>query len=300
MASGSKLAIYGAISANLAIAIAKFVASFLTGSSAMLSEGIHSTVDSTNGLLLLLGIKRSKKPADSKHPFGYGKEVYFWSFIVALMIFALGGGVAIYEGIHHILIPETIQNVKINYIVLVLALLFEGTSLMIALKEFSGKVSLNGIFARIRKSKDAAGFSVIIEDLGAMAGLFIALIGVFIGDYFDYAYADGIASVCIGLILTSMAIILAVETKGLLLGESISEEDILKIEKILKEHPSTVEHGLIKSIHFGPDSVLVGIDIEFTNDLTTDDLEKEVVKIEAEIQSQMPHIDKVYIETRDL
>jgi len=300
MASGSKLAIYGAISANLAIAIAKFVASFITGSSAMLSEGIHSAVDSCNGLLLLFGLKRSKRPADKNHPFGYGKEIYFWSFIVALMIFALGGGIAIYEGIHHIQHPEPIANVKVNYIVLILAIVFEGTSLIIALKEFSGKISLKGLLPRIRRSKDAAGFSVIIEDIGAMVGLMIALLGVFIGDFFGYIYADGIASICIGILLTIMAVILAIETKGLLLGESISEDDIVVIEDILKAHPTTVEHGLIKSIHFGPDSVLVGIDVEFADHLTTDDLEKEVVLIESEIQNKLPHIDKVYIESRDL
>jgi len=299
-ASGSKLAIYGAISANLAIAVAKFIASFITGSSAMLSEGIHSAVDSTNGLLLLYGIKKSKKPADSNHPFGYGKEVYFWSFVVALLIFALGGGVAIYEGIKHILHPEAIENVKINYIVLSLAILFEGASLMVALREFNGSFSLKGIFGKIRLSKDAAGFAVIIEDLGAITGLIVALLGVFIGDFFGIIYADGVASVCIGIILTGMAVILARETKGLLLGESLSEKDVAQIERIIKNHPGIIEHGLIKSIHFGPESVLVGIDIEFDNKYTTDELEAEVVNIEAEILDTLPHVDKVYMETRDL
>ncbi len=299
-ASGSKLAIYGAISANLAIAIAKFTASFITGSSAMLSEGIHSAVDSTNGLLLLYGIKRSKQPADKNHPFGYGKEVYFWSFVVALLIFALGGGVAIYEGIKHILHPEAIDNVKINYIVLSLAILFEGASLIVALREFTGSVSLNGILGKIRLSKDAAGFAVIIEDLGAITGLIVALLGVFVGDYFGFIYADGIASVCIGIILTGMAAILAKETKGLLLGESLNEFEIDQIEGILKKHPGIIEHGIIKSIHFGPESVLVGIDIEFNNKYTTDELEAEIVNIESEIRSILPHVDKVYLETRDL
>ncbi len=300
MASGSKLAIYGAITANMAIAVAKFIASFITGSSAMLSEGIHSIVDSTNGLLLLYGIKRSKTPADLKHPFGYGKEIYFWSFIVALLIFALGGGIAIYEGILHIIKPEPIDNVKINYIVLGAAILFEGASLIVALREFSGSVSLKGILRRIRKSKDAAGFAIIIEDLGAITGLVVALIGVFIGDYFNYPYADGAASIIIGLILTGMAVVLATETKGLLLGESLRQHEVAQIEEILKRHPGIVEHGIIKSIHFGPESVLVGIDIEFDNKYTTDELEAEIVIIESEIRSILPHVDKVYLETRDL
>jgi cation diffusion facilitator family transporter len=299
-ASGSKLAIYGAISANIAIAIAKFVASFITGSSAMLSEGIHSLVDSSNGLLLLYGIKRSKRVADLKHPFGYGKEIYFWSFVVALLIFALGGGIAIYEGILHILHPEAIENVMVNYIVLGLAILFEGTSLIVALKEFSGKVSLKGILKRIRRSKDAAGFAVIIEDMGAIVGLVVALLGVLIGDVLNYPYADGAASIIIGSILTAMAVILATETKALLLGESLGEEQIALIEDILSKHSGIRKYGLIKSIHFGPESVLVGIDVEFDDRYSVDELEQEVVKIEREIQGLLPYVDKVYLESKDL
>lgn len=299
-ASGSKIAIYGAIAANLAIAVAKFIASYITGSAAMLSEGIHSAVDSTNGMLLLYGIKKSKTPPDLKHPFGYGKEIYFWSFVVALLIFALGGGIAIYEGILHILHPEPSNNVTVNYIVLGLAIVFEGTSLVVALKQFSGRVTLKGLLKRIRKSKDAAGFAIIIEDLGAMVGLIVALIGVFIGDYFDYPYADGAASVIIGMILTGMAVVLATETKGLLLGESLREDEVAVIEDIFVEHPGVIEHGVIKSIHFGPESVLVGIDVEFNDSYTVDQLEKEVLNIEAEILEKLPHVDKVYLETKDL
>jgi cation diffusion facilitator family transporter len=299
-ASGSKIAIYGAIAANIAIAIAKFIASYITGSAAMLSEGIHSVVDSTNGLLLLYGIKKSKRPADLKHSFGYGKEIYFWSFVVALLIFALGGGIAIYEGVLHILQPEPIANVKINYIVLSLAIVFEGASLIVALKEFSGRVTLRGLLKRIRKSKDAAGFAIIIEDLGAMVGLTVALLGVLIGDIFDYPYADGVASIIIGMILTGMAIVLATETKGLLLGESLREDEVDLIEEIFAKHPGVIQHGVIKSIHFGPQSVLVGIDVEFDDKYTIDELEKEVLNIEKEILDLLPHVDKVYLESKDL
>ena len=299
-ASGSKLAIYGAIAANLAIAVAKFIASFITGSAAMLSEGIHSMVDSTNGMLLLYGIKKSKTPADLKHPFGYGKEIYFWSFVVALLIFALGGGIAIYEGVLHILKPEPVDNVTVNYIVLGLAIVFEGASLIVALKQFSGRVTLRGLLKRIRKSKDAAGFAIIIEDLGAMVGLVVALLGVFIGDYFNYPYADGAASVIIGLILTGMAVILATETKGLLLGESLRKSEIDQIEEIFVKHPGILKHGPIKSIHFGPESVLVGIDVEFDDKYSVDELQDEVVNIESEILAKLPHVDKVYLETKDL
>ncbi len=298
-ASGSKLAIYGAIAANLVIAASKFTASFFTGSSAMLSEGIHSAVDSTNGLLLLYGIKRSKIPADLKHSFGYGKEVYFWSFVVALLIFALGGGIAIYEGILHLIQPEPITNIKINYIVLGIAFFVEGASLIVALKEFSGSVTLRGLLKRIRRSKDAAGFAVIIEDLGAMVGLVVAFLGVFIGDYFNIVYADGVASIIIGLILTSMAVILATETKGLLLGESLRDTEVAQIEEILAKHQGIDNYGLIRSIHFGPQSVLVAIDVEFSDKYSMDALEHEIVRIETEIQNLLPHVDKVYLEAKN-
>lgn len=299
-ASGSRLAIFGAIAANMGIAIAKFIASYFTGSSAMLSEGIHSLVDSSNGLLLLYGIKRSKRPADLNHPFGYGKEIYFWSFVVALLIFALGGGIAIYEGILHILHPEPISNIIVNYSVLGVAILFEGASLIIALRQFNGGLSIRGLLKSIRKSKDAAGFAIIIEDLGAIFGLIIALFGVLAGDLLGFAYADGIASVIIGLILTSMAVVLATETKGLLLGESLEEGEVKMVEEILNNHSGISKYGPIKSIHFGPHSVLLGVDIEFDDKYSVDELEMEILKIESEIRGSLPHIDKLYLKSKDL
>jgi cation diffusion facilitator family transporter len=299
-ARGSKIAIYGAIGANLIIAISKFIAASFTGSSAMLSEGIHSLVDSSNGLLLLLGLKRSKKPADQKHPFGYGKEVYFWSFVVALLIFALGGGIAIYEGIHHIQHPVAINNIMVNYLVLGAAILFEGAALMIALRQFMGRITFKGLYTKIKASKDSAGFAVIIEDIGALVGLLVAILGLWVGDTFNVPIADGVASVIIGLILSGMAVILAVETKGLLLGESLSKENMEQIQSILNNHPAIYKHGLIKSIHFGPQSVLLGIDVEFTDGMSTDEVEQETQIIEKEIRACCPHIDRVYIESQDI
>lgn len=298
-AKGSKIAIYGAIVANLAIAVSKFIAASITGSSAMLSEGIHSIVDSSNGMLLLYGIKRSKQPADKKHPFGYGKEIYFWSFVVALLIFALGGGIAIYEGIIHLQHLVEIENISINYIVLSAAILFEGSSLLIALKQFTGTFKLRGLLGKIRRSKDSAGFAVIIEDIGAIVGLIVALLGLLAGDLLDFAYADGLASIIIGLILCGMAVILATETKGLLLGESLNDEEIQKIEQILHKHPKILKYGLIKSIHFGPESVMLGLEVEFDDSMTIDEVEVETLLIEDEILECYSHIDKVYIEAKD-
>ena len=176
----------------------------------------------------------------------------------------------------------------------------KGASLIVALKEFSGSITLRGLLKRIRRSKDAAGFAVIIEDLGAMVGLIIAFIGVFVGDFFDVVYADGIASIIIGLILTSMAVILATETKGLLLGESLRDDEVRKIERLLNKHQGINKHGLIKSIHFGPQSVLVAIDVEFSDKYSIDALEIEIERIEKEIKNLLPHVDKVYLEAKNL
>ena len=298
-ASGSKISIYGAILANVGIAISKFIAGSYTGSSAMLSEGIHSLVDSTNGLLLLLGIKKSQRPADKSHPFGYGMEIYFWSFVVAIMIFALGGGIAIYEGIHHIIEPVEVSNIKINYIVLSVAILLEGTSLVVALNQFKKNNGKYGLIKSMRRSKDSSTFTVIIEDLGAMVGLVVALLGLFIGDFFEIAIADGVASVIIGLILTGMAWFLAVETKGLLLGESMDQDSVALLEGILKEHKQVTEYGLIRSVHFGPTGVMVGVDVHFDDAYSLEQIEQEIVQIEIEFKAKVPAVKYVFIEVKE-
>lgn len=297
-ATGSKISIYGAIIANLGIAISKFIAGSYTGSSAMISEGIHSLVDTSNGLLLLLGIKRSQRQADKTHPFGYGMEIYFWSFIVAILIFALGGGIAIYEGIHHIIEPVKVSNININYMVLGVAILLEGTSLIVALKQFQKNNGKYGLIKSMRKSKDSSTFTVIVEDLGAMVGLVVAIIGLFVGDYFGIPIADGVASVIIGLILTGMAIFLAIETKGLLIGESMDQESISILENILTKHIHVTDHGLIRSVHFGPSGVMVGVDVHFDDQYSLAQIEAGIVEIEAEFKEKVPVVKHVFIEVK--
>jgi cation diffusion facilitator family transporter len=299
-AKGSKISIYGAILANLAIAISKFFAGSYTGSSAMLSEGIHSLVDTSNGLLLLLGIKRSQRPADKAHPFGYGMEIYFWSFVVAILIFALGGGIAIYEGIHHIYHPVEVANIKVNYIVLSLAIVFEGTSLVVALKEFKKDNGKFGLVKSMRKSKDSSTFTIIIEEIGAILGLVVALIGLAMGDLFDLPFADGLASVILGLILTSMAFFLAVETKGLLLGESMDEDSLDTLKNILSSNEKVLSFGHIRTVHFGPSGVMVGVDVHFDDSSSLADVEQEIVRIEKEFKSQLPVVQHVFIEIKDI
>ena len=298
-AQGSKISIYGAILANVAIAVSKFFAASYTGSSAMVSEGIHSLVDTSNGLLLLLGIKRSKREADKSHPFGYGMEIYFWSFVVAILIFALGGGIAIYEGIHHIISPVEVENITVNYWVLSIAILFEGTSLIVALKEFKKENGKFGLIKSMKRSKDSSSFTIIIEEVGAILGLVVALIGLFIGDYFEWPFADGVASIIIGSILTAMAFFLAMETKGLLIGESMDEESVKMLNNILLANSTIEEFGPIRTVHFGPTGVMVGVDVHFKETYSLVDIEVEIVNIEKEFKKMLPVVKHIFIEVKE-
>jgi len=297
MAGESKLAIYGAIAANALIAVSKFIASFFTGSSAMLAEGIHSLIDTGNGLLLLLGLKKAKKPADHEHPFGYGKEIYFWSFVVSILIFALGGGFAIYEGIHTLGDPSVIEDPTWNYWVLFAAIIFEGTSLIIALKTFKKSNPSGRLIPNIIKSKDPANFAVIIEDTAAVSGLIVALGGIFLSQQLNNPYLDGIASIIIGALLLVVATFLAHETKGLLLGESARPEIIEGIENIMANNSHVKKWNFPKTMHFGPDSILVVIEVDMLDDLDLLVAEKSVQTLRSQIKGKFPKIDQVFIQT---
>lgn len=296
-AGGSNIAIYGAIGANLLIAISKFTASFFTGSSAMLAEGIHSLVDTGNGLLLLMGIKRSKQKPDKLHPFGYGKEVYFWSFVVSILIFALGGGFAIYEGIHALQDPHMIEDPTWNYVVLIAAIAFEGTALVLALKAFNKSRSRSqNIITSIVRSKDAATFAIIIEDTAAIIGLVVALLGVFLSQLLQNPYLDGSASIVIGVILLIVASFLAKESKGLLLGESALPEVTSQVEKIMADHPNVEAWSYPRTMHLGPYSILLAMEIDIKDSLTLTEAEETVRQLEQQIKEQQPHIKQVLIE----
>lgn len=300
-AGGSNIAIYGAIGANTLIAISKFIAASFTGSSAMMAEGIHSLVDTGNGLLLLLGIKRSKQKPDKMHPFGYGKEVYFWSFVVSVLIFALGGGFALYEGIHAVQDPHVIEEPTWNYAVLTAAILFEGTALYLALKTFNkSRKNKRNLIRNIIKSKDAATFAVIIEDTAALMGLIIALLGVFLSQYLNNPYVDGIASMVIGLLLLAVATFLARESKGLLLGESATPETISEIEKILSENMNIKDWNLPQTMHFGPNNILLVVELDLIDDLNLEEAEKVMENLRSEIKHKHPKIRQVYIQTTNL
>ncbi|WP_026449664.1 cation diffusion facilitator family transporter [Aequorivita capsosiphonis] len=292
----SNIAIYGAITANVLIAISKFIAAFFTGSSAMFAEGIHSIVDTGNGFLLLFGIKKGKRASDKTHVFGYGMETYFWSFIVSLLIFAFGGGFAIYEGVHSIQNPEIIKEPIWNYCVLGAAVLFEGSSLIIAIRSFKKLNPKGNLFKNMIKSKDPANFVIILEDSAAVTGLIIAFLGVFISIHFQYEYADGAASILIGVVLLVVAIFLARETKGLLLGESATPEVLNKLEAILDSDHDILDYGYPKTNHFGPDAILVILEIVFRENLLLEEAENKIAALSNEIKEKCPKVSQVYIQ----
>jgi len=300
VSGSSNKAIFGAIAANLAIAVSKFTAAIFTGSSTMLSEGIHSLVDTGNGALLLFGIKKSKKPPDDEHPFGYGNEIYFWSFIVAVLIFALGGGIALYEGIEHILHPKEIKDVVWNYVVLVSAIVFEGTSLKIALKEFNKTRENVPFFRALTDTKDTPTAAVIIEDSAAVTGLFLALLSLIAGQITGIEYFDGIGSVLIGLLLLSVSAFFALECKSLLIGEGLPQKDISKIIKILSEDKDVTAFKKPLSLFFGPNEVLVNLNVNFKDDLISDEIEQVVDRLESEIKKVVPSVNRIYIEAETI
>ncbi|MCW9050685.1 MAG: cation diffusion facilitator family transporter [Deltaproteobacteria bacterium] len=297
MAASSKKAIYAALVGNTLIAITKFVAAAITGSSAMFSESIHSLVDTGNQGLLLHGLKQSRKPANRQFPFGHGKEVYFWSFIVAIFIFALGSGISIYEGLHSILHPEPIESPLINYIVLGLAIVFESAALTIAFKEFKkAKRTDMGYFEAVHRGKDPTLFVVVFEDTAALLGLLVALVGISLSLTTGIYAFDGIASVIIGLILGGTAIWLAVETKSLLIGESANSPVVDGIRIIIDGFDEIDQVNEVLTMHMGPEFILVNISADFNSRYCADDIEKAIAAMNQRIKEHHPLVKRVFIE----
>ena len=298
--SGSKKAIYAALAGNSLIALTKFAGSAYTGSSAMLSEAIHSLVDTGNQGLLLYGLKRSKKPADERHPFGYGMELYFWAFVVAIVIFALGAGVSIYEGVKHILHPRIITNAYINYIILGLAIVFECGSWWVAYREFRTSKGDMSILEATRRSKDPALFTVLFEDTAALLGLIVALIGISLAQVLDIPELDGIASVVIGLILVATSGLLAYETKGLLVGEAADPVTVEGLRSILTSAPGIDCVNELRTLHFSPQDILVAISADFSPSLDSNAVEGQVAELERDIKNAYPGITRVFIEAQSI
>lgn len=300
MSGSAKKTIYAAMAANGAIAVIKFIAASATGSSAMLSEGIHSVVDTGNELLLLLGIRQSKKPADDSHPFGYGQELYFWTLIVALFIFAIGGGMSIYEGIEHVKHPEPLTDPRWNYIVLGLAVIFEGYSWNVALQEFLASKNEASFWTAIRASKDPTIFTILFEDTAALIGLIIAFLGVLGGHIWGNVYLDGVASIAIGIILCGVALLLAAESKGLLIGEGADAETVASIKQITNDDPAVEKVIKVLTLHFGPQEVLLNLEIKFVDDLETAELAIAVERLERSINNQHPEVKNIFIEAKSI
>lgn len=296
MASGSKKVIYAALIGNGLISITKFIAAVITGSSAMMSEGIHSVVDTGNQVLLLMGLKKAKKPADAEFPFGHGKEVYFWSFVVAIMIFAVGSGISIYEGIHSLSDPHEITNPMVNYIVLGLAMIFEAFAWYFAWKEFNKTRGERSYYEAVRKEKDPTTFVVLFEDSAAMLGLIVAFIGVFLTQVTGILIFDGIASIIIGVILGGTAIWLAHETKGLLIGESADLEIIEGIQKMGNGMEAIQMVKEVLTLHMGPQYILVTINADFVSVLNSDELEAATAELSNQIKKAYPRVKRVFIE----
>lgn len=297
----SLLVIYGAIAANVLIAISKFVVAGVTGSSAMLSEAIHSTVDSLDGGLLLVGVRLSRRPADADHPFGHGREIYFWSMIVGIVIFGAGGGMSIYEGILHILHPRAIENPMWNYLVLGLAALFEGVSWAIALRHFlATRPRGRGVIETIRRSKDPRLFVVLLEDSAALIGVVIAALGTYAGVSSHNPVYDGAASILIGLVLCVVATVLVYETRGLLIGESVDPEraDAIRALVLADAAVDAAERPL--TMHLGPDEVLLNLDLRFRRGLSLDEVERAVRRIEHVIRETHPEIRRIFLEAEAL
>jgi len=299
MASGSKKVIFAALAGNSLIALTKFAASFYTGSSAMLSEAIHSVVDSGNQVLLLHGLRRAGRPADRTHPFGYGRELYFWAFVVALLIFSVGAGVSIYEGIHKVIHPQPVGTPWVNFIVLGLSILFEGGSFLVALKEFGQVRAGRSFWTAARACKDPAIFVVLFEDMAAMGGLVIALLGLLAAEYLHLPRMDGIASIAIGLLLAGAAIFLSRETKGLIIGESADPKVLTGIEELALASDAVQSINELRTMHLGPHDILLALSLDVHDNLTGGEIEKAVNDLEDAIRAKYPDIKRLYIEIQD-
>lgn len=296
MAATSNLPIYLALAANVGIAATKFVAAAITGSSAMISEGIHSLVDTTNEFLLLLGIRRSQKPADERRPFGYGRELYFWAYTVSVLIFAIGGGLSFYEGVKHVMHPEPIERPIVNYIVLGVAFLLDGISCISAFREFNKQRGSTPFWQEVRYSKNPAIFVVLFEDVSDLLGLIVAALGIFLGAYFHNPLFDGIASIVIGVILTAVSIVLTRETFSLLMGEAASPAKIEKIREALRTNPAVASVGPTRTIHIAPEEILVVQKVQFKDHMPVPEVAAIIANMKEEIREHVPTATQIFIE----
>jgi cation diffusion facilitator family transporter len=296
LAGSSKKAIYAALIGNSLIAATKFVAAAISGSSAMFSEGIHSLVDTGNQILLLHGLRRADRPADKHFPFGHGKEIYFWSFVVAILVFALGAGVSIYQGWMHLDHPEPITNLTINYLVLGAAIVFEGGALFIALREFNAQRGKTGFFRAVSRGKDPSLFVVVFEDSAALIGLCIAALGLLLYQLTGDMVYDALASIGIGLVLAVTAVWLAVESKSLLIGESAAPEVVAAIHQLLNAEARISHVNEVATLHMGPNHIIAMLSVDFYDGLDSSEVESATTSLNAQVKQVDSSIRRVFIE----
>lgn len=294
----SKLPIFASIAANVAIAILKFTAAAITGSSAMASEGVHSLVDSADGSLLLIGRWRSRRPADESHPFGYGHELYFWSLLVAVLFFVFGGGISIYHGVLSVLSPQPLEDPSWNYLVLAGATLFDGTSFVIAFRAFRRSAKGRGFWAHLRGSKDPSQFAVVLEDGADLIGIAFAFVGVYLGHTLRMPRLDGLASIAIGLVLTGVAVVLTRQTKGLLLGESATEDVRRRLHEIINADDEVMASDRLLTMHLGPHDILLTTSVQLTRELSEPEVAHAIMRLENRIREEVPDVKHVCIDAR--
>ncbi len=294
----SKTVIYAALAGNLLIAISKYAAAWFTGSAAILSEAVHSTVDTGNQALLLYGLKRAAKPADPEHPFGHGLQLYFYVFVVAVLIFGVGAGLSLYHGIDKVRAPHAIENAYVSYIVLGLAMVFEGVVWVVAFREFRRTQGEQGWLSAMRRSKDPVVFTVLLEDSAAMLGLIVAVTGIALSQALDMPILDGVASIVIGLILAGTAAFLAYEAQSLLTGEAVDPEVRADIRRIATSEPGVVSANEVLTMHFGPRDVLATLSLEFADEISATDVEIAVSVIERRIKTAHPQVSRVFVEAQ--
>ncbi len=291
---------YAATAANLAITAVKFMAAAVSGSSAMLSEAIHSVADTANQLLLLLGIKRSQRPPDESHPFGHGKELYFWSLIVAILLFGVGGGMALYQGISHMIAPHALESPFWAYVVLGAAGVFEGFSFSVAIRELLRRRGPRAFWQRVHLSKDPSVYTTFYEDFAALLGLAVAFAGIYLGHRFENPRFDAAGSIIIGVILCVVALTLVYESRGLLVGESASREIVASIRDIVDADPAVRAARAPLTMHLGPLDVLLNLDVEFEPGISAREQVAAVSRIEDAIRRRHPAIQRIFIEARSL
>jgi cation diffusion facilitator family transporter len=298
--SSSKTVVYAAFLGNLLVALTKFGAAGWTGSSVMLSEAIHSVVDTGNQLLLLYGMHRATRPPDQRHPLGYGRELYFWSFIVALLMFTLGAGATFYEGVSHVANPAEIVDAKVNYIVLACSAAFEGATWLVALRAFREAKGNVGYFEAVRRSKDPPSFIVLFEDSAALLGLVIAFLGTLASQWFAMPVLDGVASIGISVVLAVTALALARESKDLLIGEPASPRISEGIIEIVRKVPGIERAHVVFTVHLAPDQIVAALSLEFADTLTTPEIEEKVAALEHDIRQALPQVIAVFVKPQTL